>query len=276
MGEATTAVVPQQLAQITMGEAGLQIRTLDDLWRFAKYVLASGFAPKGLDKPESIVVAIQMGYEVGLSPMQAIQNMAVINGRPCMWGDSVKALCSASPHCEYVSEWMEGDGDNLTAFCEAKRRGWPKPCVAQFSMKDAKTADLAKKPGPWQQYPRRMLQMRARGFALRDAFADVLKGIVTREEAADLPPIDVTHSADAQVAEMEAQAVRQIAELKEQKKVDRRAELLDAVKAHEELKGDGWNEWLAEYMDGVGLTHDSWEKWSATELTALLTALQSK
>jgi hypothetical protein len=32
-----------------------------------------------------------------------------------------------------------------------------------------------------------MLQMRARGFALRDAFPDVLKGLITAEEAADFP-----------------------------------------------------------------------------------------
>ena len=34
--------------------------------------------------------------------------------------------------------------------------------------------------------------MRARGFALRDAFPDVLKGIVTAEEAADTPPAGET------------------------------------------------------------------------------------
>jgi hypothetical protein len=32
-----------------------------------------------------------------------------------------------------------------------------------------------------------MLQMRARGFALRDAFPDVLKGLITAEEAQDMP-----------------------------------------------------------------------------------------
>jgi hypothetical protein len=32
-----------------------------------------------------------------------------------------------------------------------------------------------------------MLKMRARGFAIRDAFPDVLSGIITREEAEDYP-----------------------------------------------------------------------------------------
>ena len=51
----------------------------------------------------------------------------------------------------------------------------------------AKKASLWTKPGPWQQYPDRMLQMRARGFALRDTFADVLRGLISREEAEDMP-----------------------------------------------------------------------------------------
>ena len=54
-------------------------------------------------------------------------------------------------------------------------------------MADAKRAGLAGKSGPWTQYPRRMLQMRARGFALRDAFPDLLRGLVTAEEAMDYP-----------------------------------------------------------------------------------------
>jgi hypothetical protein len=91
------------------------------------------------------------------------------------------------PVCEYVREYMEGEGDNLTAVCEAKRQGYPSPSVSRFSVTDAKKASLWGKTGPWTQYPSRMLQLRARGFALRDAFADALRGLVTAEEAQDYP-----------------------------------------------------------------------------------------
>jgi len=73
------------------------------------------------------------------------------------------------------------------AICEAKRKGYPTATVVQFSVADAKRAGLWGKAGPWTQYPRRMLQLRARGFALRDGFPDVLKGLVTAEEAQDYP-----------------------------------------------------------------------------------------
>ena len=167
---------------------GLTLHTVADSMTFGKILANSEFAPKDFrGKPESCLLAIQHGAEIGLGPMQAIQSIAVINGRPAVWGDAALALVMASPVCEYVRESIEGDGDAAVAVCETKRRGYPKPATVRFSVADAKKAGLWGKAGPWTQYPRRMLQLRARGFALRDAFPDVLKGLVTAEEAQDYP-----------------------------------------------------------------------------------------
>jgi hypothetical protein len=166
-----------------------------DAMKFGEMVANSDFAPKDFrGKPASCVLAIQAGAEIGLSPMQALQSIAVINGRPTIWGDAALALVQASPVCEYVTEEIEEgkDGEALVAICTAKRRGYPKPTVSRFSVADAKKAGLWGKTGPWTQYPKRMLQLRARGFALRDAFPDVLKGLVTAEEAQDYPTPEVT------------------------------------------------------------------------------------
>lgn len=177
-----------ELSTTTTPARGLALATMEDAYRFAKMVAASDFAPKDFrGKPESCLLAIQHGSEVGLSPMQSLQSIAVINGRPTIWGDAALALVQSSPVCEYVREFTEGEGDQLVAVCEAKRRGYPAPTVVRFSMADAKKAGLAGKSGPWQQYPARMLTLRARGFALRNAFADALRGLITAEEAQDYP-----------------------------------------------------------------------------------------
>lgn len=178
---------------ILAGQKGLELRSLDDMYRFAQYVVTSGFAPKGMEKPESVLIAMQMGFEIGLSPLQAVQNIAVINGRPSVWGDSVKGLVLATGACIDFREWFEGDGEKLTAWCTIKRRGMSE-VTRSFSWAEAKMAELSSKPGPWKQYPKRMLQMRARSWACRDAFPDALKGLYVAEEAQDLPndPIDVT------------------------------------------------------------------------------------
>jgi hypothetical protein len=172
----------------TQRASGLALATFDDAFRFAKMVAASDFAPKDFrGKPESCLLAIQHGSEVGLSPMQSLQSIACINGRPSVWGDAALALVIGSPVCEYVRETVDGEGDSMVATCEAKRRGYEKATVVRFGVADAKRAGLWGKQGPWQSYSRRMLQMRARGFALRDAFPDVLRGLVTAEEAQDYP-----------------------------------------------------------------------------------------
>jgi hypothetical protein len=159
-----------------------EITSLDQAMQYAKLISESDLAPKDYKgKPGNVLIAMQFGAEVGLKPMQSIQNIAVINGRPCVWGDAQLALVQASSVCEYVRERLE----NGTAYCAVKRRGDDKEYVYEFSKEDAKIAGLLNKPGCWTQYPDRMLQMRARGFALRDKFADVLKGIAMREEIED-------------------------------------------------------------------------------------------
>jgi hypothetical protein len=172
----------------TQRAGGLALQTFDDAWRFWQMVAKTDFAPKDFKgKPEACLLAGQHGAELGLGPMQSLQCIAVINGRPSIWGDAALALVQSSLVCEFVWEEVTGDGDAMVAQCQAKRRGYPKPTTVQFSVADAKKAGLWGKSGPWTQYPKRMLQLRARGFALRDAFPDVLKGLVTAEEAQDYP-----------------------------------------------------------------------------------------
>ena len=177
-----------EISTNTAPARGLALASFDDAFRFATMVAKSEFAPKDFrGKPESCLLAIQHGSEIGLSPMQSLQNIACINGRPAIWGDAALALCLASPVCDGIHETIEGDGDNMTAVCQTSRKGKDANVVARFSVADAKKAGLWGKQGPWTQYPKRMLQLRARGFALRDAFPDVLKGLVTAEEAQDYP-----------------------------------------------------------------------------------------
>jgi hypothetical protein len=184
-----------ELSTNTTPARGLALATFDDAYRFSQMVAKSEFAPKDFKgKPESCLLAIQHGSEVGLSPMQSLQSIAVINGRPTIWGDAALALVQASPVCEYVREYIEGEGDALVAVCEAKRRGYPAPTTVRFSVADAKKAGLWGKSGPWQQYSTRMLTLRARGFALRNAFADALRGLITAEEAQDYPTAGATET----------------------------------------------------------------------------------
>lgn len=172
----------------TTNRQGFAPATLGEAMEFSKMLADSTMVPRAYQgKPQDILVCVQWGQEIGLAPLQALQNIAVINGKPSVYGDAAMALVQASAVCEDVQEYFEGEGTpNPIAVCVAQRKG-RKPVTAKFSVEDAKRAGLWGKQGPWQAYPKRMMQMRARGFALRDAFPDVLKGLITAEEAQDYP-----------------------------------------------------------------------------------------
>ena len=165
--------------------ASLAPKTLEEALKFCDFLATSTVIPKDfVGKPANIFVAVQWGMEIGLAPLQAMQNIAVINGRPSLWGDAMLALVMASPVFGSIDEFIEGEGEAVRAVCRVSRKNG-KIHEQIFSAADAKKAGLLGKDGPWRNYPNRMMQMRARSWALRDTFPDVLKGMPCAEEVSD-------------------------------------------------------------------------------------------
>lgn len=186
----------------------------DQAYRMARIIAASGTAPKSymMKDPtdlkeflsvERIAVAIMHGLEVGLPPMQAVQGIAVINGMPTVYADAQDALVEASGLLEDRVEEHELDSEGLFLWwrCTVKRKGRPTPIVQTITRPQAARAGWLKKQGPWTESPNRMAQRRARGWAYRDAFPDVLKGLVDRDEALEMVDITNTGSATTTPAE---------------------------------------------------------------------------
>lgn len=175
--------VPQQ-GHLPAGGRPMAIvpQTMGEVLTLANAVYKSGLAPDGFRNPEAVMVAMLHGAELGMTPMTALQSIAVVNGRPSVWGDGALGLVRASGLLESFKEWIEGTGDDRVAYCRVKRRNDPDIVTGEFSVEKAKTAKLWGKGGPWTNYPDRMLQMRARAFALRDKFTDILRGLYIAEE----------------------------------------------------------------------------------------------
>lgn len=136
-------------------------------------------------KPQDLFICWAMGYQVGLTPEQSQQCIAVINGKSAMYGDDMLALCMSHKDFEDIIETPILKNDAVIGYnCIVKRKGkTDKQSI--FTLEMAKKAGLLGKVGPWTQYPERMLKLRARGFGLRDTFPDALKGIKPREEVED-------------------------------------------------------------------------------------------
>ncbi|MGI9277849.1 MAG: hypothetical protein ACR2PT_23750 [Endozoicomonas sp.] len=144
-------------------------------------------------KPDAIIVALQLGSEVGLSPMQSLQNIAVIGNRPSIWGDSMLALVQSSGLLQDIRETW--DNASQTATCQVKRGGQSEH-ISRYSLEKARRSGLlAKKSFAWRDHPERMCQMRARSFALRDVFPDVLMGLGRLPLADEQQVKDITPAA---------------------------------------------------------------------------------
>ena len=167
-------------------------KSINEVKELAKMIALAEWAPEcyrdldGNYLQPKIELAIMHGATVGLGPIAAVQSIAVINGMPSIWGDGALSIIEHSDLLEDMIEEFEVDSEEgLVAVCTMKRRDRETPIVNRFSNSMAEHAGLTRVDGPWQSYPQRMLRMRARSWTMRDAFADVLRGLHIREEVED-------------------------------------------------------------------------------------------
>lgn len=180
-------------------------RDATEEYRLVRQYMASGALPVSFENADQVLVAFQALRALNLNPVLAIRNVAIINGQCSMWGDLPLALCRRSGELESFAE-VAIDEDytpitlankNLKAqvfgfVCTLQRRGCG-PTEAFFTRERATTAGLLRQPQPgkrpsvWSLYTHRMLQLRARGQALKDAFPDVLLGMGINEYDNDEP-----------------------------------------------------------------------------------------
>ena len=175
--------VPQpSMEPIALAERGVSIGNVQDLMRFANTCIRSGLAPYGIKTAEAAFVAIEFGMELGLRPMQALNRVCVINGKPSLYGEAGLGICIASGEVEDYDQGWDGDlaDGTRSAWFAIRRKGYE----VKRGEFDWKRASRAKSGGKrlvdkdnWQSYPDEMLMARAMWRALRLAFPDVLSGV---------------------------------------------------------------------------------------------------
>lgn len=207
-------------AQLMVGKGGIEFSDLEGLYRYSEMVVKTSLCPNDVlmykdengkmvrRTPENAaveaLVRIQMGLEVGLKPMFALRNVAVINGRPSIWGNGLRALVQSNPQCEQYSEGFTGEeGTNdFAAFCTIKRTGH-EPMTMTFSKQDAITAGLWG-VNVWKKFPKDMMRGKAMSRCCQATFADALGGLMWDEDAKEIKRsedrIDVTPTGDPTTA----------------------------------------------------------------------------
>jgi hypothetical protein len=203
----TKSPVPVARMSVEMEGGVVVAKTLDEAYRYAVAIHKSGLAPASFDSPEKVMIAMQTASELGLPPLTSLKSMYVLKGNVALFGDLPLALVRKSGHLDFIIEQqfdkdrklINSENNNLEAecayaSCKIKRKNETET-VREFSWAEAVKAGLDKdKWGDkvtYKNFRKRMLQMKARSWALKDVFPDVLLGIAL-EYYDDHEPKDVT------------------------------------------------------------------------------------
>lgn len=188
MSESAVAKIETAKTPVEWSESGVKLHSMEDAWRFAQAVVKSGLVPEGLRSPEAVLVALQAGGELGLTPWQAIQSVVVIKGTPTIRVETARALVEAAGLLEKGTKLyhrFDGEGDAMKCVVWSFPRGSSKPIESEFSIADAKTAGLAGKDN-WRNWPKRMLLARATGFHVRDYYPTAIRRVPFAEEVVEI------------------------------------------------------------------------------------------
>lgn len=186
----------QKIPEAKVGDHGIEIQTLEQLWWMANRIAQSGMMPKGCQNVSSLVVRAQYGMSVGLGFMQSIQAVADINGRPSVWGKHVKGLIMASGKCESWKEEIVGSDpfkDDYTVRITSSRKDIKDEAVVEFSTAHARRAGLMDKD-LYKKYPEDMIRHKAVARMADRLYPDVLAGLSVAEDIQDA--IDITSTAE--------------------------------------------------------------------------------
>ncbi len=187
---------------VQFNPVSLMPRTFNEKYQMSQILAKSGLIPAGLNTPEKVCVALEWGHELQLSPMVAVNNIAVINGKPTLSADIMAAVVKRSPEFGGI-KWIQQDDKVAECIITRKTANYTEEIHSRFTYDDAVKAGLTNKD-VWKKYTKRMLKHRCLSYGLRDAFPDILAGLYNPEEMESvIEPVvgerDITNEATATV-----------------------------------------------------------------------------
>lgn len=166
-------------------------RGIDEAFELAKVLVASRLLPRSVATPEAAFAIIATGRELGLTAMQSLRSIHVIEGKPTLSADLIAALVKQRADVCLFFRLVEST-DHVATY-DTQRRGEPSPTRMSFSMTDANRAGVTGKDN-WRKYPAAMLRARCITALARAVYPDLAMGLYDPDEVAvDVPaPADYT------------------------------------------------------------------------------------
>lgn len=151
--------------------------SLPDKITYAKALADSNLLPTQYRKqPANLLFALEYAEALGVSPINAITSIHVIEGKPSASADLIASLVRRAGHRLRVS------GDDTYALAQIIRADDPEfTFESRWTIEKARAAGLAGK-AVWKNYPGAMLRARAITEVARSAAPDALFGVIYTPE----------------------------------------------------------------------------------------------
>ena len=141
-------------------------------WKTLTAIADTEIVPRALrGNPPAMLATIMLGREMGLGPMQSMNMIDVIDGKPTLSAELLTARIRDAGHSLLCTEFT---AETVTA--KGVRRDNGDEMSITFTKEMAIRAGLAGKPN-WQYYPEAMLWARAVSMLARMLFADVFAAV---------------------------------------------------------------------------------------------------
>lgn len=178
---ATRAPEPaSELARMRDPHTDGWVTVIQSVAKLAAEVANTDFVPRGLKgNPAAVTAAILFGRELGMAPMHALRGIHMVEGRPTLSAEDLRALVIEAGH---TIEYEEVSSSICTV--RGKRAGSETWTRLSWTIADARQAGLLNKTN-WKSYPRQMLTARATAELCRMVFPDATHGVRAREELDD-------------------------------------------------------------------------------------------
>lgn len=167
---------------LVLRQVGLDLEPFEKAEQIAARLSKSSLLPSAVrGKPADLAVIMITGHELGLSPMQALRGLHVVEGRPILSADLIVGLVKKHPACKYF-RLVESTDER--AIYETHREGEPEPTRITWTIQQASKAGLTGRQN-WKAHPAAMLRARASAALARAVYPDVAMGIYDQDEALD-------------------------------------------------------------------------------------------
>lgn len=205
-----TSLVPvAQLAKTSAPDPtqAFEPRGIEEAMRLAKLLVSSRLLPRSVTTPEAAFAIIATGRELGMTAMQSLRSIHVVEGKPTLSADLIAALVkSRSDVCKY---FMLVESTVTAATYETLRNGDPQPTRLSFTMDDAARAGLTGKDN-WRKYPAAMLRARCITALARAVYPDLALGIYDEDELEPIAQGPAQRWVEPEPQEVQAQDGEQV------------------------------------------------------------------